>query len=913
MAETLGIVTSILQLADTTLRARDYIQDFRNAPQEQKKLLIEVGNLKPLLLELRKRITAESALSFSALQHLKEPLVQLEGTMVRLVHKLDVAELSKLSQLSNRIKWPLWGKRDVQEGLQEIERIVGFVSNFLTLDIWDATREQRQDHLAIIKSVEDNTQELRVDLDVAERERIIKWLTSLNFFQRQAAISDARQPCTGRWLLEDRRFKEWESGSGKILWCRGMPGAGKTVLASLVVDHLGAQFEDEEIKVACMYLNHKETETQTPSHLLASLWRQLIVGKSITSLTHKLYKHHRERETRPSLNEMREILSSSITEYSKVYIVVDALDEYPETQRNVLLESLSMMGPTVNLMLTSRPHIDLGGSFSNFEALQIRAREDDVRLYIDTQILKSSRLSKHVNTRPELRDEIHSKIIGSVDGMFLLAKLHIDSLTTKSTVKAVRDALKNLPKTLEDTYNEAMERINRQNEEDRNIARSALTWISNAKRLLTVSELREALAIEPGTEALDHDNLLDISIILSVCAGLVTVEETETIVRLIHYTAQDYLESVEFPDAQVEITLKCITYLCFSTFDLETFGNHSDSRDEFPTQYAFVEYAQYCLMHAAGKPEVQLARFITTSLERHAIWRRVWRVFGVKLIPPWDYRDWPHDASPLWLAAAFNLQEIARHLLLSSSKDARDDTLLHVAAYYGHFEMVQLLLENGVDVNIRGGIYGTALYAASIKGYAAVVKVLIDNGADVQMVAGTNGYHTALYGAVDKNYPAVVHILLDRGADLARGDGTILRTAAYSGHEAIVRLLLDAGADVRARGGQYDTALQAASVHGHESIVRLLIARGADPNARGGAYNSALQAASYSGNVAVVQLLLASGAEVHAEGGVLGSALRAALVKGHTMVAKLLVENGARSHSPPPHSHARIRSGPGWT
>ncbi|KAJ7218728.1 hypothetical protein C8J57DRAFT_1394746, partial [Mycena rebaudengoi] len=64
----------------------------------------------------------------------------------------------------------------------------------------------------------------------AEREKIIDWLSPLNFFARHADIFGTRQEGTGRWLLEDPRFRTWLLSPGEIIWCSGIPGAGKTVL-----------------------------------------------------------------------------------------------------------------------------------------------------------------------------------------------------------------------------------------------------------------------------------------------------------------------------------------------------------------------------------------------------------------------------------------------------------------------------------------------------------------------------------------------------------------------------------------------------------------------------------------------------------------------------------------------------------
>jgi hypothetical protein len=187
----------------------------------------------------------------------------------------------------------------------------------------------------------------------------------------------------------------------------------------MVVDHLAAEDRQEKIGVACMYLNHKEAESQTPKKLLSGLWRQLVLGRNVGSLARELYRQHQEKSTTLSLDEAFDVLRSAVAEFLKVYIVIDAIDEYPEIQRQILLKFLTMMGPTVNLMITSRPHISPNGSLPNLGALEIRANEGDLQRYVDAQIQISSRLSKHIQTRADLQEEIHSRVTRAVDGMYV--------------------------------------------------------------------------------------------------------------------------------------------------------------------------------------------------------------------------------------------------------------------------------------------------------------------------------------------------------------------------------------------------------------------------------------------------------------------------------------------------------------
>jgi hypothetical protein len=183
------------------------------------------------------------------------------------------------------------------------------------------------------------------------------------------------------------------------------------------VEDLRNKLQSDTVGVAAAYLNHKESELQSPANILAGLWWQLVSDRLVSPSAQKLYQKHQKQRTRPSLEEVRDIFRTTVSEYSKVFIIVDALDEYPESHRSILLDTLAAMGGAVSLMLTSRPNISPESFFPTASVLEIRAKEEDIRRYIDAHIRASSRLSKHVQARPELRGEIESKIIGNVEGM----------------------------------------------------------------------------------------------------------------------------------------------------------------------------------------------------------------------------------------------------------------------------------------------------------------------------------------------------------------------------------------------------------------------------------------------------------------------------------------------------------------
>ncbi|KAH6696629.1 ankyrin repeat protein, partial [Leptodontidium sp. MPI-SDFR-AT-0119] len=145
-------------------------------------------------------------------------------------------------------------------------------------------------------------------------------------------------------------------------------------------------------------------------------------------------------------------------------------------------------------------------------------------------------------------------------------------LEGKKSPKAIRNALKKLPtgsEAYDSAYKDAMERIEGQLADEEELAKQVLSWITCAKRPLGTSELEHALAVEINESQLDIENLCRVEDMISICAGLVTIDEESGIIRLVHYTTQEYFERTQrqwFSNAQANITTICVSYLSFDTF-----------------------------------------------------------------------------------------------------------------------------------------------------------------------------------------------------------------------------------------------------------------------------------------------------------------------------------------------------------
>lgn len=456
-----------------------------------------------------------------------------------------------------------------------------------------------------------------------------------------------------------------------------------------------------------------------------------------------------------------------------------------------------------------------------------------------------------------------------------------------------------------------MERIKSQLEGQYELAKKVLSWITYARRPLTTAELCCALAVEPGKRVLDSDDLPDLEDMLSVCGGLVVVDRESAVVRLVHYTTQEYFQHIIgtwSPEAPLEVALTCLTYLSFDAF--QTGSCPSDKEYEKRIQENdFLDYAAKHWGEHAAIVEEKMCTLICSFLYNSKLVSSATQALKAsKFRHGYQSQYFPKTTTGLHLAARFGLSSVIENMLVNAgqekgsllcSKDSYKETLLYTAVYNGHYRATKLLLKEGAEVNSIGERCCGALQAASSGGHKAIVELLIDNGASVNAL--DDDYCTALQEASDEGHKAIVELLLKNGANVNEESGEwgdALQRAARSGHMAIVELLLENGADVNAVSGLYNTALQAASYQGHKAIVELLLEKGADVNEKSEDLGTALEAASLNGHMAIVVLLLENDAEVNEGSGEFRSALAAASWNGDKTIVELLLESGANINAP---------------
>jgi hypothetical protein len=260
------------------------------------------------------------------------------------------------------------------------------------------------------------------DNELDEREKILNWLSQIDFASKHYDIITRCEPGTGQWLLDSTEFHLWLASKKQTLFCPGIPGAGKTMQTSILVKDLIGRFEDNTtVGVAYIYCNFQSQQDQKPEQLLANLIKQLIRRQeTFPRSVEALYKRYRKINTRPLLQELSEVFQSLGKSYSRLFIVVDALDECEDTDSSRtklldhLLDAQSKIG--LNIFATSRFVPEISKKFEGCLSKEIRPSPEDVYNVLNRHM---TRLPDFVASDIALQNEIKREIELAVEGMYV--------------------------------------------------------------------------------------------------------------------------------------------------------------------------------------------------------------------------------------------------------------------------------------------------------------------------------------------------------------------------------------------------------------------------------------------------------------------------------------------------------------
>ncbi|KAK8052793.1 hypothetical protein PG996_012094 [Apiospora saccharicola] len=254
--------------------------------------------------------------------------------------------------------------------------------------------------------------------------KIRKWLsppdpsTNFNIARRQ------HYQGTGQWFLKSEAYKKWKTKRNSLLWLNGIPGCGKTVLSSSIVDDLEQGIISSN--VVYFYFDFNDVAKQSLEKAIASLVLQLYCKRTdLQREADVLYSSCHDGSRQPDSPSLFKLFQSMVQKAGEVWIVLDALDECHGRNEGFAggllpwTRCLRNAGLDVHLLVTSRPEQDIQATIESWAyadeivSLQSGLVSDDINAYIKARTREMPRWQ----SRPDMQDKIESALVKKADGM----------------------------------------------------------------------------------------------------------------------------------------------------------------------------------------------------------------------------------------------------------------------------------------------------------------------------------------------------------------------------------------------------------------------------------------------------------------------------------------------------------------
>jgi ankyrin repeat protein len=622
--------------------------------------------------------------------------------------------------------------------------------------------------------------------------KIHKWLQPTDYdaesseFHRHLA---SQAPETGLWICNTPRFRQWhDSDEHGSLWIKGVPGAGKSVIAASMVKYLRGA---DNIPVIFFFFRYIIAANRKPRGLVRDWLAQLLPYSSrLQAALQPLISGDIDDV---SEEQLWEHLLTGLASIQKAYCVVDALDEM-EMEVGLSdkflrrLNALATFRPNfIKLLMTSRPKEYLQRSLKDTSIVHIDLESDLVGKDIATFVSHRLRIALPGNDQKDLLDSLARTVSSRSRGLFLYARLLLDQIIPTLVhlkYEDIKTLASTLPIGLEDMYNSMLfqqcKLFRHSNIPDLGAQLQVflLECVTHASRLLRLNELASIvdLVLLPsvGLNTSSTPGWNSKQAVRSACIPLLEILDDGT-VQVIHHSFTEFLldtervsskgKNVQFPildsyQAHRNLALTCLKYLQSGGLRVQDDGcpkkmvticdgacDHGDwpcrkhpiEEDVYQYQeqkliYPFLDYAVTNWAFHTSHYDVEdigffkaVSQFLNPSSVDYQRW----------LLLQWGIR-WPFSEkkSPdaLHIASFAGMTKFATTLIREGhSVDALDGdqmTPLHWASKRGHSKMVSLLLLEGANPDLDDRRGNKPLLLAAKQNHAVVVQLLLQAGVD---------------------------------------------------------------------------------------------------------------------------------------------------------------------------------------
>ncbi|SPO06728.1 uncharacterized protein DNG_09422 [Cephalotrichum gorgonifer] len=341
---------------------------------------------------------------------------------------------------------------------------------------------------------------------------------------------------TSDWITRDESFMQWREPSTQdhsVLWIKGGPATGKSVLCSYVVNNLVA----DGLRCQYFFIRYGDKRKRTLSFVLRSLAYQ--VAHSVPGMMEKisvLVDEAMDFETADPSFIWHRVFKSIVfrqQDEQPLYWVIDGLDEAenPRAALRLFMDVTSTI--PIRILFSSRPTPEIktayekGSSSSTVRSVAIEGKLDDFHHY--------ARHELEAHGTPDFREEIEERIVEASENNFLWLRLAVDRVNRCHTRADIELALSELPAGMEAIYDRmATSVVEIPNPRDRSMTKKILQIITCSVRCLSTAELSQALG-DITSEVLDLPRT-----IVGLCGGF-AVADNDGKIALAHQSAREYL------------------------------------------------------------------------------------------------------------------------------------------------------------------------------------------------------------------------------------------------------------------------------------------------------------------------------------------------------------------------------------
>jgi ankyrin repeat domain-containing protein 50 len=418
MAEAATVI-QLIQFSGLVLTCcYDYIDKAKRAPKEIQNVIDETNSIKNLLERLQGIASNPNDDRFVILKSLNRengPFQACSSALAELDEKLKA--LTDASTVRRHLQWPLEAK-GIEKILGRLEKLK---SEFYTALAGDTA--------ILTDSIQDTVEEVREtvqDMKAAEeKNRILMWLDGPDPSINHNSAKSKREPGTCEWLVASKDFTSWFNtpATSQLLWLHAFPGAGKTILSSAVIEHLCSQPLSADYAVIYYYFDFSNASRQTYLGFLRSLVRQICARtKTVPKSAVELFDAC--KGVAPGSEQLLKLLKDLLKKPLRTFLIIDALDECPESEDNerkhvlaALAEIKALKAPNLSIFVASRPEVDIKQAMDTVCDIDIDVQatltNEDIRFHIRAQLMIDPKLKRW---QQSIKDEIEERLMKDAGG-----------------------------------------------------------------------------------------------------------------------------------------------------------------------------------------------------------------------------------------------------------------------------------------------------------------------------------------------------------------------------------------------------------------------------------------------------------------------------------------------------------------